>query len=337
MGASFLISILLSGLVRRFSQSIGLVDRPNLERKVHTKAMPLFGGFAIFAAFFLVIAIVEWRTGVFTVGDVTALHLWGFFFASCVLMIGGFLDDKYTLRAYQSICFPIIAVVIAVFCGIGVSKVTNPFGGFVLIPESISAVITILWLLGMTYTTKLLDGLDGLATGIGAIASIMIALLALSTAFYQPDIALMSLIAAGALGGFLLWNFHPAKIYLGEGGSTFVGFMIGVLAVIAGSKLATALLVMGIPALDVCVVMIGRWRAKKPIFSGGDRTHLHQRFFDHGMHPRAVAFLYYVIALSFGLVSLLLSSWQKVIALGVLGVLMLCFVYYFSHKTYDHA
>ena len=131
--------------------------------------------------------------------------------------------------------------------------------------------------------------------------------------------------------GFLVWNFHPAKIFLGEGGSLFIGFILGVLAIISGSKIATTLLVMGLPMLDVARVIFMRIRKRKSIFVG-DSEHLHFRLLHSGLDQRQTVLLLYVIAFAFGISTLFLQTNQKLIALLFLFMLMMLLVLYFSKK-----
>lgn len=334
ISAAFILSVLLTDVVRDLSRRFGIVDRPNKDRKIHESAMPMMGGVAIYFAFSFVVAAVLLFTDHFTMGEITDTHFIGFLFGGWILIIGGILDDQYDLPPKLSIIFPILASIVAVVSGIGVSKITNPFGDPFEIGQIISSIFTFLWLMGMIYTTKLLDGLDGLATGVSAIGALMISLLALSAAFYQPDVALVSLIALAVLAGFLLWNFNPASIFLGEGGSTFVGYLVGVLAVISGSKVATALLVLGVPALDVGFVLFDRMKHGKSLFSG-DGRHLHHKLLAAGLTHRQVVLLYYAIALGFGVTTLVFSSWQKLLALSALFVIMLLLVKKLSQKRYE--
>ena len=176
--------------------------------------------------------------------------------------------------------------------------------------------------MGMMFTTKLLDGLDGLSTGVVLIGALMIFGLTQSVKFYQPEIGVITMIFAGALAGFLIFNFHPAKIFLGEGGSVLIGFILGVIAIISGSKIATTLLVVGIPALDVAWVIIHRIIKGKSI-TKGDSAHLHYRLLRKGVSHRLVVLLMYVLALGFGASTLFLQSSQKVIALVLLVVVMI--------------
>lgn len=317
VASAFLLSALLSPIMARLALYFGFVDAPTTERKIHQRTVPYFGGLAVFFGFALPTVVALILTDHFTSGAIDPTHFVGLFFGGAILLIGGLLDDKFTLPPRLSILFPLLAAVTAVFFGIGVDKVTNPFGGALALTSSVSIVLTFLWLLGMTYTTKLLDGLDGLASGITCVGTLMIGLLALSTQFFQPDVALLAFVFAAALVGFLLWNVYPAKIFLGEGGSTFLGFTLGVLAVIAGSKLATTLLVVGVPALDVALVIFRRWREGRPL-TGGDRTHLHHLLLAAGLSQRSILGIYVVVASLFGITTLVFSSWQKLIALGIL-------------------
>ncbi|MFA6131103.1 MAG: MraY family glycosyltransferase [Patescibacteria group bacterium] len=330
--AAFLLSLIGTDGVRLLASHFGIVDVPDCERKHHEKVTPLLGGLAIFGSMAIPTIAVLLFSDHFTSGTITHWHFLGFLFGGLILVVGGFLDDRFHLPPYLTILFPILAALSAVGLGIGVAKITNPLGGYFLVSDWLSPMVTFLWLIIMMYTTKLLDGLDGLASGVSAIGAFMVAALALTVAYFQPDVALLALIACAAILGFLYWNFPPAKIFLGEGGSTFLGYLIGVLAVIAGSKVATALLVLGVPAMDMFFVIIERLRAKKPIFFGGDRRHLHHRLRDLGLSPRAVIFTYWSLALVFGLTTLIFESWQKLVALGFLGLLMASILFVIIRK-----
>jgi UDP-GlcNAc:undecaprenyl-phosphate GlcNAc-1-phosphate transferase len=186
------------------------------------------------------------------------------------------------------------------------------------------------------YTTKLLDGIDGLVTGVTAIGAFIIFLFTMTTKYYQPDIGLAALILAGVSLGFLVFNWHPAKIFLGEGGSLFLGFALGVLAIISGGKIAIALLVMGIPIMDVAWTIIRRTKAGKNPFKFADREHLHFRIFDSGLSQRQTALVYYILATLFGLSALFLQSLGKLLALVLLLIIMLTVIISFYHFEKKH-
>jgi UDP-GlcNAc:undecaprenyl-phosphate GlcNAc-1-phosphate transferase len=271
-------------------------------------------------------------TGHLTSGEIGVRQYAGFLLGGLVLMVGGWVDDKMDLRARYAFIAPLIAVLIMLFTGINVAKVTNPLGGAIELTAATSAVFAFVWLLGMTYTTKLLDGMDGLAGGVTAVGASMIAALALTKEYFQPDVALLAMVFLAAILGFLLWNWNPAQVFMGEGGSTFLGFSLGVLAIISGSKVATALLVMGIPAIDVAIVMARRLFQHHGI-AHADRSHFHHLLLRLNISERRAVTLYCAVAFAFGVTTLIFSSWQKIAALGVLAMAVMLGVRYLLKKA----
>lgn len=315
---SFILAWSMTALIRRMALARGVVDVPDGARKLHSSPTPLLGGLAVFLAFTLALLVLAFATSRLIGKDVSYLAIWGIVAGGSLLMFGGYLDDRYGRRPWQQFMWPLLAALVTLMVGIRVAVVTNPFGGLLELGASVGAVVTFLWLLGMMYTTKLLDGLDGLATGVGAIGGIIIFCLTQFTPFYQPPVGLMALVLAGSALGFLVWNWHPAKVFLGEGGSLYLGYVLGVLAIISGAKIATALLVMGVPILDVAWVILRRVLWERRSLASADRKHLHYRLLDAGFtHRQAVAVLY-VITASFGITSLFLRTDGKLKALGVL-------------------
>lgn len=321
-GAFFLATV-ATVVIRWLALRFGIVDRATGGRKIHAKATPLLGGLAIFASVATVVIVLLSSTNLLTGGDVTATHYVGFLVAGLILMVGGFLDDKFNLPAKAAIVAPVLAALTAIAFGVEVTKLTNPLGGVIVLEHGQSNVIVFVWLLVVMYTTKFLDGLDGLATGVSSIGALMVVLLASTVAYFQPDVATFAIVCLGAMLGFLAFNFHPAKIFLGEGGSTFVGFVVGTLAVISGGKLATALLVLAIPMLDVVWIVVRRFRAGgfSQVFKG-DRKHLHHRLLDRGWSQRQIVAAYYLVAIVFGCSTLFLQSKEKLIALAAIVALM---------------
>lgn len=282
---------------------------------------PLLGGIIVYLVIVLALAIVVPLTDVLPSGFVSAERLLGLVIGGLILVIGGVLDDKFDLKPSQQFIFPVIAAAVAVGSGISMEYLKNPFGGIVTFAPAIGAVITFVWLLGMTYTTKVLDGLDGLVAGIGAIAAVIMLLVALRPELAQPDAAVLATILAGAFLLFLLLNFPPARIQLGEGGSTFVGFSIGVLAVIAGSKVATTLLVVAVPVLDLAWTIIRRKFVERRSVAIGDRGHLHFRLQHAGLSARRTLLIFYAVAAAAGLIGLFTETVTKLIALAVVFIL----------------
>ncbi len=328
----------LTLLVRKLAMRWEVVDVPGEPRKIHTQTVPLLGGLAIFLGLFVVLWYMVLTSPYVLMASIKLKHLLGISLGGLILIVGGYLDDRYKLKPSRQIWFPILAALIVIGSGIGIRLITNPFGGTVSLVwwEKVlfwwngvgyrltlpADFLTFAWLLGMMYTTKFLDGLDGLVSGLTVIGSVMIMLLATVTRFYQPEVGTMAAIVAGAFAGFLVFNFHPAKIFLGEGGSTLAGFMLAVLAVISGGKIATALLVLGIPLLDMVWVILRRvfWEKKMP--SIGDSGHLHFRLLQAGLSQRKAVLLLWLIASAFGATTLFFQSAQKLVALGGLVILM---------------
>ncbi|PIZ95707.1 MAG: hypothetical protein COX81_00335 [Candidatus Magasanikbacteria bacterium CG_4_10_14_0_2_um_filter_37_12] len=339
---AFFLSLFITAIVRMVMQKYHIVDIPRTKtRKIHKKKIPLGGGLAIFISFFLIIFLLLSNS---FGQEILPKHIWGLFFGGLVLMVGGILDDKYNLKAKYQILFPILAALTVILFGIGPHEITNPLGGVFTLDQWVLSVGTLgnwvvladtlvfCWLMGMMFTTKFLDGLDGLVTGVVSIGAMMIFFLSLQAQWYQPEVALFSIVFAGCCLGFLVWNWHPAKIFLGEGGSLFTGFMIGSLAIISGGKIATTLLVMGIPALDVIRVIMRRIQKKKPIHIG-DNEHLHFKLIESGLTQRQAVLLMYVISFLFGVTTLFLQSSEKLVALVFLFILMLLLGVWFGKKS----
>lgn len=331
---SFFISFVLTFFVARFAVKRNiLLDVPDAERRLHEKPTPTLGGLAVFGTFFLVSFVVGLLGGYLVPGNIPLRTLFGIWIAGLVLMIGGFLDDKYRLPPFITLIFPVLASLVVISLGIKAASIHNPFSGDIVnlgdlrllgLPLA-SGLVVFLWTMTMTYTTKLLDGMDGLVSGVSVIGGLALFVLSLTPQVMQPQTALLAIIFAGSMLGFLILNTHPAKIFLGEGGSTYAGFMLAVLAVVSGGKMATTLLVMGIPLLDAIWVVVQRIANKESPFKG-DRKHLHYKLNDIGFsQPQAVMLLYALTGI-FATSALFLQSRGKLIALIFLFLVMLAIV-----------
>lgn len=326
LGAFFL-AVFFTPLVKSLAHRYGFLDIPRPPRNLHTHPVAKLGGLAIFItlllliSFYLVFGRVDFNVVPFK-----------FFLAillgALVLVVGGVIDDKYNLPAKYLWIAPVIAALIVVMSGIGVGikLLSNPFGdpfdlSFMIFGIPASGVLIFLWMMGMMFTTKFLDGLDGLVAGIGTIAGLTLFALSLTDHINQPITASLSIILVGTLLGYLVYAFHPAKIFLGEGGSLLIGFILGVLSVILGGKIATALLVMGIPILDVAWVIAQRVYYRQSPFIG-DRLHLHFKLLDLGFSQRQTVLILYSISAVFGFTAVFLQNEGKLVALIILFALM---------------
>lgn len=324
------LSLILTPLVSQVASKWQIIDKPDFERKIHLKPIPLLGGTVIFLVFFAVIFLFYKQL---LVGSLNWHHWLGFFMGGLILIIGGSLDDKYNFTPKQQIIFPLLAIGAVLLGGVEILKLSNPFGGYFSLNliTWLSPIFITLWLMGMMYTTKLLDGVDGLVSGVSTIGALVIFLFTLTTKYYQPDIAFASLVLAGAILGFLFYNFNPASIFLGEGGSLFLGYALGVLAIISGGKIAIALLVMGIPILDVAWTILRRLFSGKNPFKSADKKHLHHRLMAFGLSQKQTVFVFYFLSILFGLAGLFLQSQGKLLALGGIVLVMLILVISFSY------
>ncbi len=326
---SMALAALCTPLVLKFARAKGVVDLPNQERKHHSTPTPLWGGLAIWLAL-AIAGVIAWRFGLLTDVKIGNTQLLGIALASLLLVGGGMWDDARGLKPWRQFLFPVAAVLVSLAAGIGVQYVTNPFiagtgpygRALLYVSPWFGSAIAGAWLLGMTYTTKLLDGLDGLVAGVGAIGAFILFMVSLYWDVPLSGTSYLALMVAGACLGFLAFNIHPASIFLGEGGSTLIGYLLGVLAIISGAKIATALLIMGIPILDVAWVVGRRIFLERTSLVSADRKHLHFRLLDAGLTHRQAVFVLWGFTAFFGTSSLFLQSQQKVIALLVLGIVM---------------
>jgi len=309
------------------------------DRKRHKHPVPLLGGVALFFSFILVTLIIQ--QDLFG-GYLLPKHVIGLLSGMGLLALGGALDDKFDLPAWQQILFPVGAAVAVIASGIGISYIDNPVGPdldlsvwtFELFSRGgvpyqvviLADLFTLGWLLLMTYTTKLLDGIDGLVSGLGVAASLVLFFLSLSSGVMQPETGLLAGGFAGVCLGFLLWNWHPARIYLGEGGSTIIGFTLGALAIISGAKIATTILIISLPIIDHAYVVFRRVLAGRNPFTRADRSHLHHRLVDAGVPTPLVAFGFIAVSTIFGLLSIALPRNMKGYALLVGGIFVIVWI-----------
>ena len=324
--AAGLLSLGFTPVVRRFVLRHDIVDRPEA-RRVNKAPIPRAGGLAVAAAFLLVAAgfvALNGAAGWVPVPlnlqppatDLTALFLGG-----AVAAILGAIDDLFDLRARWQLLGQLALAVLAIALGITIDFIANPFGGGVIRFEGAFAIgFTIFWIVGMINSINWIDGLDGLSSGITLIAAVTLGLISLTTQVGQPLIAVLCFALAGALLGFLRWNFHPASIFLGSSGVQFVGFTLAVLSILGSGKVAVVLLVLGVPIIDTFWIIVRRLREGRSPFSA-DRSHIHHRLLDLGLSHRSTVLVIYGICVVLGLIALLLSEVNQLYAF--LGVFVL--------------
>jgi UDP-GlcNAc:undecaprenyl-phosphate/decaprenyl-phosphate GlcNAc-1-phosphate transferase len=230
----------------------------------------------------------------------------------------GAIDDLLDLRARWQILGQVGLAAGAVALGIGVDFVNNPFGaGVIAFPALAAAAFTIFWIVGMINSINWIDGLDGLSSGVAIIAAVTLGLISLSTRVNQPLIAVLCFVLAGALLGFLRWNFHPASIFVGTSGVQFVGYTLAVLAILGTAKVAVALLVLGVPIIDTFWIIVRRLSQRRSPFSP-DRQHIHHRLLDLGLSHRQTVLVIYGLCTGLAILALILTGASQLYAfLGV--------------------
>lgn len=320
LGSSFA----LTPLVRLLALRLGVVSVPG-GRHIHATPTPKLGGLAIVGSFLLVV-------GGILVTDPTKLqfvaeqslgidrNLFGVLLGALVLVVTGVLDDRFDLNPWIKLGLQAIAALCVVAFGVEIHWLSNPLGGSNIVLGALTYLLVPIWLLLMINTVNLFDGLDGLASGLTAIACAAMVFLSLEPMVDQPGTALLAAILAGATLGFLPYNWHPAKIFLGDTGSMFLGYMVGVFAIISGAKFATAALVLGIPILDAFWVILRRLLSGQSPMKA-DKLHLHHRFLNAGFSVRSTVLILYAISALFGMIALTTGTAGKVTALIWLVVL----------------
>jgi len=298
---AFVFSLLLTPLCRNLFRRIGIVDRPDHDRKLHIQPVAHMGGVPI------VIAYVASCMLLFLLPkSLVPIHISHVLLsapAGLIIFVTGILDDIVHLKPWQKLCGQTLGALWAYWAGVRIVSV----GGFSV--GWLSLLVTLIWLIGCTNAFNLIDGVDGLAAGVGLFATLTMLIAALLQ--HNTILALATATLVGALLGFLLYNFNPASIFLGDSGSLTVGFLLGCFGVVWGQKSATILgmtapmMALGIPILDTGLAIIRRFLRHQPIF-GGDRDHIHHRLLNLGFTPRHVALILYGVA-SIGAILSLLS------------------------------
>jgi UDP-GlcNAc:undecaprenyl-phosphate GlcNAc-1-phosphate transferase len=320
-GVSFGTAFLLTPLARGLGERWGIVDQPR-DRHQHEQVTSKFGGLALYVAFTLAAIIAQFLPVVRT-DDKEIIRLTGLLLGGAFLFIFGILDDKYEFSALPQYIAQLLAAALAVSFLIIIEGFNNPFSGS-LTPEwpyVVTVTLTLAWLGFMMNTVNWLDGLDGLAAGVGSVAALMIFLHA-AFRLDQVSVSLLPLALFGATLGFLPYNFYPARVFMGSNGALFLGFSLGVMGIIGGAKMATVLLVMGLPLLDVV------WQIARRVSAGknpteGDRGHVHYRLLTLGFSVRQIVVGYYVFCGLFGAIALVTASRLfKLLALGVMGLVV---------------
>ncbi|NLL97034.1 MAG: undecaprenyl/decaprenyl-phosphate alpha-N-acetylglucosaminyl 1-phosphate transferase [Clostridiaceae bacterium] len=315
---ALIVSFFATPVARRIAVNVGAVNIPGDSRRIHKNPMPLLGGLAIIIGFILAIvySFATKNIKVF-VGYLVKPKTLGLLLGVFIIIILGIVDDIKPLRARVKFPVQLLAAIIVVATGTRIIAISKPFQATVALHPSmmyflgdiLAFIISVFWIVGMTNAINFIDGLDGLAAGVSGIAALTLYIVAVIRR--QDDIAIIAVSLVGAIFGFLPYNFNPAKIFMGDTGATFLGFLLAIISIEGTMKSITAIavaipiLVLGLPIFDTLFAIIRRIMNGKPI-GQADRGHLHHRLLDLGLSHRMSVIILYVVSGALGLVSIAL-------------------------------
>lgn len=297
------ISLLMTPLVRKFAIRIGAIDIPKDERRVHNKPIPLIGGLAIY------LGVVLSSLMFLPINKSLIAIIVG----GSIILLSGIIDDLKGLSPRGKIVFQLLAAFVLILGDVKVDFITNPFSSndSLLYLNWFSIPVTLFWVIGITNTLNLIDGLDGLAGGVAMISSISLMLVAAK--FGYTDIIILSAITAGACLGFLKFNFNPASIFMGDTGALFLGFMLaaisieGVMKSVATIAVIVPILILGVPIFDTTFAIFRRVLNGKSI-AAADKGHLHHRLLNRGFSQKKTVLILYGISAVFGIIAVLVAK-----------------------------
>ena len=308
---ALLIAVVMTPIVKQMAIRWNAIDKPN-HRKVHTKLMPRLGGLAIYLAFLVSFIFVVPKN----------MLTYGILVGGTVIVIIGVIDDKIQLSPKAKLLGQLAAAIIVVLFGLRVEFINLPFDGIYTFGW-LSIPFTILWMISVSNAINLIDGLDGLAAGVSGIAAATIFIMSLIIGNYTVSFLSISLL--GAIIGFLFFNFYPAKIFMGDSGALFLGFMLAAMSIL-GFKYVTLfafimpILILGVPISDTFFAIIRRMANNKPI-SEADNHHLHHRLLQLGLSHRQTVIVIYGVSMLFGISAIIFNQatlWGAALIVGFL-------------------
>lgn len=338
---AFITAYVITPYTIRLSKKIGALDVPSEKRKIHTGAIPRLGGLAVIAGFTvstIYLLIVMNLENTLTLGgyDNYGYKLLGFFLGAIVLSVFCFIDDWKGIPAYVKLLGQTISAVIVVLFGLRMDSIVVSHLHTIIDSQIILKILTVIWIVGITNAINLIDGLDGLSSGVGIISCF--SLLMIFTLNNSPLISILLITAlAGALTGFLPFNFNPAKTFIGDTGSNFLGYSLSIIAILGTAKTYTAIvliapiLVLALPIFDTSFAIIRRivkQKSLKAVFKA-DRGHLHHKLIDKGYTQKQAVLILYGISATFGLFAVILidSGFWKAMSFALLVVAIIAIGY----------
>jgi UDP-GlcNAc:undecaprenyl-phosphate/decaprenyl-phosphate GlcNAc-1-phosphate transferase len=315
---TFSAALVTCPLAARVGSAVGIVDSPR-PGEVQRRPTARSGGYGIILAFLIGVGVTTFfveRTGE------EWMRLYGLLAGMVPLLVVAVIDDLYRLKPGPQAIGHLLAAGAAMAFGLVIDSVANPWGTVTELAVWIAIPFTVFWIVGMINTVNFLDTMDGVAGGVAAIAAAV--LFARSIDLGQTSVATLPLVLGAACLGFLVHNFNPARMFMGSSGSLFLGYTLAIMAIFGGAKIATAAMVLGIPILDVALVIVFRRARGRSPFAGGDSALLTQRLYALGWSQRRIALGLYVVCASAGALALSMSRVEKVYLFA--GVLVIFFV-----------
>ena len=317
-------SAIVAPLMIKFAFKVGAVDVPKDERKIHSKPMPRIGGLSFIFGFFVAIIF-----SLLTVEFDTSVNLFGFFVGAGIVAAVGFLDDIYHIKPWQKLLGQVVAAILVIISGLRICYINIPFFSTIYgLNDALSVIITFFWIIGVTNALNLIDGLDGLATGVSAIATLALTIVFILNGSGELPIIITAALLGGLIG-FLPYNFNPAKTFMGDTGSNFLGFTLATVSMIGMAKTYTLMaiiipvVILGLPIFDTLFAIMRRLIHHKSIMEA-DRGHVHHKLIDAGLSQKqAVLVLYGVTALLGILAVIILESnvWKVIVLIAILAIL----------------
>ena len=327
-------TVILTPFSIRLAFKLGAIDVPKDERRAHSKPMPRIGGISFIIGFFISTLIMFLLCNIDRTVNFKDINIWGFYLGAIIIAIVGFLDDiniaNKGLKPIVKLCAQILASICMVISGARIMYVNVPFLEMYGLNEILSIIITIGWIVGVTNAINLLDGLDGLAGGVSAIAVLSLTIIFLLNGTAAIPLIMVAALLGGLLG-FLPYNFNPAKTFMGDVGSNFLGYTLAAVSMLGMAKTYTLMaiilpvIVLALPIFDTLFAIVRRLIHGKSIMEA-DRGHLHHRLIDLGLSQKQAVLVLYAIAAIFGIFAIVLmenSIWKAIGFIGIVCILAL--------------
>lgn len=337
IGVAFIVANLVTPLVMKFAKQVGAMDIPDEKRHIHKAPTPRMGGLAIFLGFLLSVLVFA---------NITT-QVRGILIGAILIVVVGAIDDVLNLNAWLKFGVQIIAAVIAVLSGVLINVVSNPLlitSGQALTIGVLSVPVTILWIVGVTNSVNLIDGLDGLACGVSTIASLSMLAVSMLVSDANSNVAIILAALCGACLGFLPFNLNPAKIFMGDTGALLLGYILATVSVIGMFKFYAIItfilpvLALAVPLLDTVFAFTRRMLNGQSPFTA-DRGHFHHRLLDIGLNQKQAVAVLYAVSAILGLAGVLITSTgtvRMIVALMSFLIAACIWLFVFRHNKNIH-